>query len=57
MRYVTDVQIAFARRLSLDIAGKSVGEAEAMILDVIRRDFRGVEDLGLHSAYRGRNLA
>ena len=46
MRYVTEAQIAFGRRLSLDLTNKSLGQAEAMISDVIRRDFHGVTDLG-----------
>jgi hypothetical protein len=46
MRYVTDAQIAFGRRLGLDLTGKTLGEAEAMIFDVVRRDFHGMTDLG-----------
>jgi hypothetical protein len=46
MRYVTEAQIAFGRRLGLDLTGKALGEAEAIIFDVIRRDFHGMTDLG-----------
>ena len=46
MRHVTEAQIAFGRRLGLDLTGKSLGEAEAMIFDVIRREFQGMTDLG-----------
>ena len=46
MRYVTEAQIAFGRRLDLDLTNKSLGEAEAMIYDVIRRDFHGMIELG-----------
>ena len=35
MRYVTDAQIAFGRTLGLDLTNKSLGEAEALIFDVI----------------------
>ena len=46
MEYVTKAQIAFGQRLGLDLAGKSVGEAQAMIEDAIQRDFLMDEDLG-----------
>ena len=39
MHYVTETQIAFGRRLGLDLTNKALGEAEAMIFDVIRREF------------------
>jgi len=46
MRYVRETQIAFGKRLGLDLAGKTLGEAEAMIFDVFRREFHGMTDLG-----------
>ncbi len=46
MDYVNKAQIAFGQRLGLDLAGKSVGEARAMIEDAIQRDFLTDEDLG-----------
>jgi hypothetical protein len=46
LKSVSDEQIAFARRLGLDIEGKSKSEALAMILDVIDRDFLGLSDRG-----------
>lgn len=46
MEYVTKAQIAFGQRLGLDLAGKSVGEALAMIEDAIQRDFLSDQDLG-----------
>jgi hypothetical protein len=46
MRYVSEAQIAFGRRLGLDLTSKSLGEAEATIFDVIRREFHGMTDLG-----------
>jgi hypothetical protein len=46
MKPVSDEQIAFARRLGLDIEGKSGSEALAMIHDAIDRDFLGLSDLG-----------
>jgi hypothetical protein len=39
MDHVSDVQIAFGKKLGLDLIGKTVGEAHAMILDVIDREF------------------
>jgi hypothetical protein len=38
--------IAFGRRLGLNLTNKSLGEAEAMIFDVIRREFQGITYLG-----------
>ena len=46
MRYMTEAQIAFGKKLNLDLTNKSLGEAEAMISDVIRREFHGVADCG-----------
>jgi hypothetical protein len=46
MEYVTKTQITFGQRLGLDLAGKSVGEAQAMIEDAIQRDFLLDHDLG-----------
>jgi hypothetical protein len=46
MHYVTGSQLAFGLRLGLDVAGKSVGEALAMIEDLVERDFLLKEDLG-----------
>ena len=46
MQPVSDDQIAFGRRLGLDLEGKSISEALAMIHDVIDRDFFGLSDLG-----------
>ena len=46
MHHVTGSQLAFGRRLGLDFAGKSVGEALAMIEDLVERDFLLKEDLG-----------
>jgi hypothetical protein len=46
MEYVNKAQIAFAQRLGLDLAEKSVGEAHAMIEDAIQRDFFQDTDLG-----------
>ncbi len=41
MRYVTEAQIEFGRRLGLDFTGKSQGEALAMNYDVVHCDFLG----------------
>jgi len=46
MQSVSDEQIAFGRRLGLDLEGKSVSEALAMIHDVIDRDFLNLSDSG-----------
>ncbi|MGH6792653.1 MAG: hypothetical protein ACRECF_07945 [Methyloceanibacter sp.] len=46
MEYVTKAQIEFGQRVGLDLAGKSVGEAQATIEDVIQRDFLLDKDLG-----------
>jgi hypothetical protein len=46
MQPVSDEQIAFGRRLGLDLEGKSISEALAMIHDVIDRDFLGLSNLG-----------
>ena len=46
MQPVSDEQVAFGRRFGLDLEGKSVSEAVAIIHDVIDRDFRGLSDLG-----------
>jgi hypothetical protein len=44
MQPVSDQQIAFGRRLGLDLEGKSISEALAMIHDVIDRDFLNLSD-------------
>ena len=46
MQPVSDEQITFGHRLGLDLDGKSVSEALAMIHDAIDRDFLGLSDLG-----------
>jgi len=46
MKPVSDDQIAFGRRLGLQLEGKSVTEALAMIHDAIDRDFLNLSDLG-----------
>jgi hypothetical protein len=46
MRHVTEAQIAFGKRLGLELVGKSVGEALAMIEDAIQREFLADHDLG-----------
>ncbi len=46
MQSVTDAQIAFGRRLGLDLSWMSISEAEAMIQDTIDREFFGQSDLG-----------
>jgi hypothetical protein len=46
MKFVTEAQIEFGRRLGLDLAGKTVGVARAMIEDAIDCQFYGKNDLG-----------
>jgi hypothetical protein len=46
MRFVTEAQIEFGRRLGLDLAGKTVGVARAMIEDANDCQFYGRNDLG-----------
>lgn len=46
MSLVTEAQIQFGRRIGLDLAGKSVGVARAMIEDAIHCQFYGRNDLG-----------
>jgi hypothetical protein len=46
MSFVTEAQIQFGRRIGLDLAGKSVGVARAMIEDAIHCQFYGRNDLG-----------
>ena len=46
MKYVIEAQIAFGRRLGLDFIGKSVGDAQAMIEDLVERDFLLNQNLG-----------
>jgi hypothetical protein len=41
MNFVTGAQIQFGRRIGLDLAGKTVGVAQAMIEDAIDRQFTG----------------
>jgi hypothetical protein len=43
---VTDAQIQFGKRLNLELGGKSVGVAYAMVGDAIQRSFFGKNDLG-----------
>jgi hypothetical protein len=45
MKCVSELQVVFGQRLGLDLTGKSVGEALAMIHDVIQCDFLGDCDL------------
>jgi hypothetical protein len=47
---VTDAQIAFGKRLDLELSDKSVGVAYAMIGDAIQRSFFGKNDLGAPTA-------
>jgi hypothetical protein len=46
MQTVNDEQIDFGRRLGLDLNGKSVSEALAMLHDAVDRDFLKLSDLG-----------
>lgn len=46
MKVVSSQQIAFGRRLGLDLENKSESEALAMIHDTIDREFLGKEDVG-----------
>lgn len=46
MYYVTEAQIQFGRRIGLELAGKSLGVARAMIEDAIDCQFYGRNDLG-----------
>lgn len=46
MQSVSKKQIVFGQRLGLDLEGRSVSEALAMIHDAIARDFLGLSDLG-----------
>jgi hypothetical protein len=46
MKVTTEAQIEFGRRLGLDLAGKTVGVARAMIEDAIDCQFYGRNDLG-----------
>jgi hypothetical protein len=46
MNFVTETQIQFGRRIGLDLAGKTVGVARAMIEDAIYCQFYGRNDLG-----------
>jgi hypothetical protein len=43
---VNERQIGFGKRLGLELDGKSVGVAQAMINDAIQRGFYGKNDLG-----------
>ena len=45
MSFVTEVQIQFGRRIGLDLVGKTVGVARAMIEDAIDCQFHGRNDL------------
>ena len=45
MSFVTEAQIQFGRRIGLDLAGKTVGVARAMIEDAVDRQFYGRNDL------------
>ena len=46
MQSVTEAQIAFGRRLGMDLSGISTSEADAMIQDTIDREFFGEANLG-----------
>jgi hypothetical protein len=46
MNIVTQAQIEFGRRIGLELSGKVVGVARAMIEDVIDSEFYGRTDLG-----------
>ena len=46
MSLVTEAQIEFGRRIGLDLSGKTVGLARAMIEDAIDPEFSGRNDLG-----------
>ena len=46
MNLVTETQIDFGRRLGLDLSGKTVGVALAMIHDTMDTQFHGRNDLG-----------
>jgi hypothetical protein len=46
MKFITEAQIQFGRRVGLDLAGKSVSVARAMIEDAIHCQFYGRNDLG-----------
>lgn len=46
MQPVSEEQIAFGRRLGLNLEGKSITEALAMIHDTIDREFLGLPTLG-----------
>jgi hypothetical protein len=46
MQRVNEDQIAFGRLLDLELEGKSISEALAMLHDVVDRDFLGQSDLG-----------
>jgi len=43
---VTEAQVEFGKRLDLELDGKSVGVAYAMVGDAIQRSFFGKNDLG-----------
>jgi hypothetical protein len=47
---VTEAQIAFGKRLGLELEGKSIGVAYAMIADAIQQSFFGKNDLGTPTA-------
>ena len=46
MNLVTELQVEFGRRLGLDLAGKTIGVARAMIEDAIDSGFYGRRELG-----------
>ncbi|HXW71877.1 MAG TPA: hypothetical protein VEK34_10615 [Methylocella sp.] len=46
MNFVSEAQIQFGRRIGLDLAGKTVAVARAMIEDAIHYQFYGRNDLG-----------
>ena len=46
MHFVTEAQIQFGRRIGLDLEGKTVGVALAMIEDAIHCQFYGRNDVG-----------
>ena len=45
-RTVSETQIAFGRRIGLELSDKSIGVAQAMINDAIQQGFFGRNDLG-----------
>jgi len=50
MKVVNEAQVQFGRNLGLDLAGKTVGVAQAMIEDAIDTQFYGRNDLSTPSS-------